>query len=239
MDCCTRRSNVPRITLRPRCDSSSMARRRCWRSCSGSGGGRATVTPMLEALVGALAAEISGERALESVRSLTRFHRVQASPGFDQAADWLAGELERAGLEVSIEHVPADGRTRCLGNLMPQGWECHRAHAVLHGDGPARTLADYDRQKLSLVLRSTPASGRYRMVHVADGTESTHYEGLDVRGRVVLTRGDVHRVHELAVVERGAAGLLSYGRREVPPVRVEGTDPDAVAYTSFWWWERE
>jgi hypothetical protein len=39
----------------------------------------------------------------------------------------------------------------------------------------------------------------------------------------------------LAVVERGAAGILCDGRRLFPPVRDRFDDPDQVAYTSFWW----
>ena len=194
---------------------------------------------MLDGLLPLVAGEISGERALESVRALARFHRVQASPGLTDAADWLAAELERAGLRVEIEHVPGDGRTRFLGHLMPQGWACERAIATLHGDGAPRRLCDYAAQSLSLILRSSPGRGRFDLVGIEDGTEPAHYDGVDVRGRVVLTRGDVHRVHQLAVVERGAAGLVSYGRRLLPPVRGEQTDPDAIAYTSFWWGEGE
>jgi hypothetical protein len=194
---------------------------------------------MLDRLIDALRPEVSGERALASVRTLARFHRVQASPGLDRAADWLAGELERAGLRVGIERVPGDGRTRFLGHLMPQGWDCARGLATLHGDGPARVISDVSTQPLSIILRSVAARGRYPIVALDDGTEAVHYEGIEVRGRVVLTRGDVHRVHELAVVARGAAGLLSFGRRLLPPVRGEHTDPDAIAYTSFWWSERE
>jgi hypothetical protein len=52
---------------------------------------------------------------------------------------------------------------------------------------------------------------------------------------VVVTSGAVQRVHELAVVERGAAGLVSDGRRLVPPVRTDAHDRDSIAYTSFWW----
>jgi hypothetical protein len=55
---------------------------------------------VLDRLVSALRAEVSGERALASVRDIARFHRVQASPGLDEAADWLASEIERAGLHA-------------------------------------------------------------------------------------------------------------------------------------------
>ena len=193
----------------------------------------------LAQLVGSLAGEISGARALEAVRAITRFHRIQASPGLDEASDWIAGECERSGLRVEIEHVAGDGRTRCLGHLMPQGWECTRAVATLRDGERRRTLCDFAEVPLSVIQRSTPASGRFELVSVEGADEAGAYDAADVRGRVVLTDGDVHRAHELAVVGRGAAGLLSFGRRLVPPARVEDTDVDSIAYTSFWWNEDE
>ncbi|MBI1798119.1 MAG: DUF4910 domain-containing protein [Candidatus Eisenbacteria bacterium] len=192
---------------------------------------------MLDDLVTALRERVSGQRALDAVRELSRFHRIQASPGYDAAADWLAAQIERAGLRVEIERVPGDGRTRRLGYLMPQGWACERAVATLHGDGAPRTLCDFPVSPLSLIQRSVAARGRFSIAVLEDGSEPPHYEGLDVRGRVVLTAGDVHRVHDLAVVERHAAGLLSFGRRLVHPVRDASTDTEALAYTSFWWSE--
>src|SRR5206468_4968856 len=102
-------------------------------------------------------------------------------------------------------------------------------------DGSTRErLCDYDAEKLSLVLRSGPARGRFAIVAVDDGTSDADYDGIDVRGKVVLTRGAVQRVHDQAVLERGASGILSYGRRLLPPVRDAFDDPDALAYTSFW-----
>ena len=190
---------------------------------------------MFRRLLEAVRDEASGERALESVRALARFHRVQASPGYDLAAEWVAGQLESLGLQPEVERVPGDGRTRLLGQLMPEGWECSRAAAALI-DGSAREpLCDYAAETLSLVLRSVPARGRFPIVALADGTEDGHYRGVVVRGAVVLTSGAVQRVHQLAVVERGAAGILSDGRRQVLPVRDRFDDPDALAYTSFWW----
>jgi hypothetical protein len=179
--------------------------------------------------------EVSGARALETVRALARFHRVQSSPGYDQATDWLAERLEAAGLEVGIERVPGDGRTRFLGQPMPEGWSCARAVATLHEDGHAERLCDAEAEPLSVVLRSDSARGRYRLVTVGEGTEAHHYQGVAVEGCVVLAGGGVHRVHELAVLERGAAGILTDTRRLVPPVRERSDEVDALNYTSFWW----
>ena len=194
---------------------------------------------MFETLLEAVRAEVSGGRALATVEALAGFHRVQASPGYDDAAGWLARAFEPLGLRGAVEHVPGDGRTRFLGALMPEGWACSQARATLVDAGSRETLCDYERLKLSLILRSAPARGRFPLVALEDGAEDEHYRGIDVRGRVVLTRGAVQRVHELAVVERGAAGVLFDGRRLLPPVRGPLDDPDAVSYTSFWWAEDE
>jgi aminopeptidase YwaD len=179
--------------------------------------------------------EVSGERALESVHRLAGFHRVQSSPGYDEASSWVAEKLEAAGLIVEIEHVPGDGRTRFLGQLMPEGWACDRATATLVDGTRRERLCDYDADRLSLVLRSGPARGRYPLVDVRDGTEPDDYLGIDLRDRVVLAGGDVHRVHELAVVDRGAAGILTDTRRLLPSVREDHDETDALNYTSFWW----
>jgi hypothetical protein len=178
---------------------------------------------------------VSGERALEDLRTLSSHHRVQASPGYDDAAAWLEGALERNDLQPIVETVPGDGRTRCHGQLMPQGWACVHAHAKLIGRDGREDLADYACDPLSLVLRSDSVSGRFPLVALDDGTEPGHYASVDVSGKMVLTSGAVHRVHTLAVVERGAAGLLADGRRLMPPIRDHHTDADALNYTSFWW----
>ena len=194
---------------------------------------------MLDELLEKLRPAISGTRALESVRALARFHRVQASPGYDQATDWIAERASTAGLEVEIERVPGDGHTRFLGQPMPEGWSCARAVAILHDAGSTERLCDVEAEPLSLVLRSTPARGRYPLVAVGEGTEPGDYQGLAIEGHVVLASGGVHRVHELAVLERGAAGILTDTRRLVPPVRERDDERDALNYTSFWWSEDE
>jgi len=187
--------------------------------------------PALEAVRG----EVSGACALESVQALSRFHRVQASPGYDQAAAWLAERLVAAGLRPEVERIAADGRTHILGQLMPEGWVCERATAALLDGGRREPLCDYEEECLSLVLRSDPARGRFPLVAVEGGGRAEHYAGLDVRGAVVLTSAPVQRALELAVHERGAAGLLVDGRRLMPPVRGPADDTDSLAYTSFWW----
>ncbi|MBI5169308.1 MAG: DUF4910 domain-containing protein [Candidatus Eisenbacteria bacterium] len=178
---------------------------------------------------------VSGDRALRDVEQIARHHRIQSSPGYSDAAAWLVASLRAAGLEPEVVRVSGDGATALAGCVMPLGWDCERGSATLHGtDGP-RAVASFADEPLSLVQRSVSAAGRWPVVALADGASASHYDGIDVRGKVVLTDGAVMRVHQLAVLERGAAGLLSDGRRLVPPARTRETDPDSLAYTSFWW----
>ena len=193
---------------------------------------------MFHALLESVRTTVSGVRTLETVRELTRFHRIQASPGYDDAAGWIAGRLDAMGLRVEREDVAGDGRTRCLGSLMPQGWACSRAVATLVGGSSRERMCDYEAERLSLVQRSGPVRGRFPIVALEEDA-AVPGRGGSVRGAVVLTRSAVHAAHRRWVVEGGAAGLLYDGRRLVPPVRDAFDDPDALAYASFWWNETE
>ena len=187
---------------------------------------------MFATLLEAVRRACDGTRALDDVRALARFHRIQSSPGYDEAAAWLEDAIRRAGLVPERVTVAADGRTRHLGFPMPEGWRCRHARATLHGVHGPEPLADFARAPLSIVQRSDRASGRYPLVALAGPGA---LERTDVRGKVVLSAGPVQRLHERAVVERGAAGIVAYGRRLMPPVRTEEHDRDSLAYTSFWW----
>src|SRR5438067_2091727 len=104
----------------------------------------------------------SGTRAHRVVADIIRHHRIQASPGFRAAAEHCAGLLRDAGLETEILRYPADFRTRYWANDQFPEWDCRSATLrLLAPAGEARTLADYDEHKLSLVQRSvgTPPGG--------------------------------------------------------------------------------
>jgi hypothetical protein len=176
--------------------------------------------------------ETSGDRALADVRAIAGFHRIQATPGYDAAVAWLESALRAAGYAPERVTVPADGRTRCLGFPMPEGWRCRHARATLRGARGEEPVADFALAPLSIVQRSDSASGRWPLVALESLEALAH---SDVRGKVVLTANPVQRVHERAVVAHGAAGLVSDGRRLMPPVRTAEHDRDSLTYTSFWW----
>jgi hypothetical protein len=180
--------------------------------------------------------EVSGTAARQAVAEISRYHRIQASPGYRQAAEWVHQQLTEAGLQARLLTFPADRSTAFWGASSFQEWEARVG--VLHLIEPsdhAGKLADFRELPLNLVARSLPFTGEAEVVVLEQGTELEEYEGLDLEGKVVLARGNVQRVHDLAVLRHGAVGLIYDGMTEVEPVRPAWALPDAVQYTSFWW----
>lgn len=191
---------------------------------------------MFERWLDAARIATSGERAFDDVVAISRFHRIQSSTGYDEAAAWLLAALRAAGYTPERIDVHADGHQRSLGFPLPEGWRCRRGVATLHDANGTTSLADFARAPLSIVQRSASARGRWPLVRLDSLADLAT---TDVRGHVVLTSSPVQRVHARAVVEAGAVGLITDGRRLMPPVRTASHDRESLTYTSFWWAEDE
>jgi hypothetical protein len=151
----------------------------------------------------------SGLAPYENLRSLTRLHRVPATPEFDQAAEFILARAKEYGLQgAHAEQFPIDGKIHYglmrshVGWQVEAGrlWELQPEHTLL-GDwatDPIR-LADYSRS----------ADVDAALVDVGAGTSETDYAGQEVRGKIVLADGALAVVQKLAVMEHGAAGIVS------------------------------
>jgi aminopeptidase YwaD len=191
---------------------------------------------MLKDIVSAIQASYSGRAAKEDVAAISRFHRIQASPGYRAAAAYLYEELQRAGLVAQVESYPANYQTHFWEAGSFQEWDASSATLhLIEPAGQARKLADYRALKLSLIQRSAPFSGEAEVILLENGLKETDYEGIDVSGKIVLTDAPVDSVRQLAVNRFDAIGILFDGMREAPPVREAMDLPDARQYTSFWW----
>jgi aminopeptidase-like protein len=180
--------------------------------------------------------EYSGTAAKEDVAAIIRHHRIQASPGYRAAAQYVLDELQKAGLDAHIETYPANYETKFWNARSFQEWSA--TNATLHLIEPAkeaRKLADYREEKIALIQRSIPFQGEVEVILLEDGLEEADYDNLDVSGKIVLTKGSVGRVHQLAVEKFGAIGVLFDGMALAPPVRLPMDLADARQYTSFWW----
>ena len=168
-------------------------------------------TPLLsDKDVAALSAEISGVIAKDTVIELARHHRVQASSGFAQAAEYIASKAKEYGLEqVQIERFPADGQKTYYTLKSTPGWEAERAE-LWETEPRKAKVADVGEMRVALADYSRSADVTGSLVDVGAGTSPKDYEGKDVKGQIVLAGGGVAAVHKMACDERGAAGILSY-----------------------------
>jgi len=181
-----------------------------------------------DAVPAAIQKRVDGAYVLGAVRALGRYHRVQGSPGFRAATEWLVGELTGAGLAgAAVEHLPADGKTSYAHFKSYLGW--NPAEGRLEELSPERgILADFAKDPVALADYSQDADVTAELVDVGAGADAAAYQGKDVRGKLVLADGPLAVVHRLAVEERGAAGIVS----DFPNQRTawSGKDPDLVRW---------
>jgi aminopeptidase YwaD len=182
--------------------------------------------------------EISGSSAKLFVAQISQFHRIQGSTMFHEAAEHVKIQLQKLGLkDAEIEQFPADGKSKYWTHRSPIGWEIKSAS--LHLVEPEEEqLARYEDipQSLHIFSNGTPPSGVVaELVDVGEGTKPENYKGKNVKGKFVLATGRARTVHERAVYEHGAAGVITDAvAYEMPNVRESLDIPDAHAYQAIW-----
>jgi aminopeptidase YwaD len=183
--------------------------------------------------------EASGESAMNHVRVISTHHRIQASPGYREAAQYCLEQLRGYGLQAEIVSYPADPNTY-FGNCRSfREWRC-RAGELWLKTPQHRRLASYSEMEMSIIQRSTstpPEGITTELIYVERAEEDAGYEGIDVRGKIVLARGSQFRIYDLAVEKYGAAGIILDNMTPFPPLRIREDLVDAVQYTSFWWYD--
>jgi hypothetical protein len=182
--------------------------------------------------------ELSGSIAKSYVAQISRFHRIQASTMFHEAAEYVKSELLKIGLkDAAIEQFPADGAKKYWTYTSPVGWTVKGAELRLV-EPEEKLLVSYEDlpQSLHTYSNATPPEGvTAELVDVGAGTKPADYEGKNVKGKLVLATGRAKSVHEQAVFKYGAAGVITDTITfEIPNVRESLDIPDAHAYQSIW-----
>src|SRR5262245_14628993 len=135
-----------------------------------------------DAVTAAIQKHVDGGYALDAVRALGKFHRVQGSPGFKAAAERVAGELSAAGVEARVEHLPADGTTSYAHFKSYLGWNA--VDGRLDEVAPTRrVIGDFAREPVALADYSQDADVTAELVDVGAGADAAAYQGKDVRGK--------------------------------------------------------
>lgn len=192
---------------------------------------------MFKKWIDPLRTEISGASAMNHARIIANYHRIQASPGYREAANYACEQLAKADLTTEIKSYPATPDVY-YGNYRGfKEWRCREGELTVLTPERNR-IARYTELEMSIIQRSTstpPEGVTTELVFVDKAEEESSYEGIDVCGKIVLARGSQFRIYELAVARHGAIGLVLDNMAAFPPVRTREDLVDAIQYTSFWW----
>lgn len=177
--------------------------------------------PLLSApVIDALAGNLSGERALETIRGISSNHRVRGSRPFRAAAELIAAKAREAGLDsVRIEEFPADGKIFYGTQRSRPPWDAEFAELwemKAEGTGlrPSVLVTSWDKQTMSLAEDSESGDVTAELVDVGDGSKESAYAGKDVRGKLILISSQADAGVPLGVAKYGAAGIVSYAQNQ-------------------------
>ena len=177
----------------------------------------------LDALLSFLADELSGLRAKNTVAEIAAFHRIQASPGYDDAVRYVAEELTALDIQSRVSTFVADGETTTFGWIAPPGWTV-RAGSLSQIDPKEKRLGSYDIVKQSILGQSAGGDADGEVVHVGAGDSEDCFEGLDLRGKFLLTNGRPASMLK-CLKGRGVAAIILY-----PDVERAAPSYDLVQY---------
>ncbi|MCX6551539.1 MAG: M28 family peptidase [Acidobacteria bacterium] len=160
-------------------------------------------TLLSHAAMRAIINEASGDRAVHAVMEMVPYPRVrdrdEYSTHFRETAVIAKLAKEFGFSNVEIESFPQGGRT----------WHASQAELWVVEPQPEK-LYDLNDILVSIASGSETGDVTGELVDVGSGTRAEDYAGKDVTGRIVLGSGSAGQIQQLAVFDRGAAGVLSY-----------------------------
>lgn len=162
----------------------------------------------LNTLLSFLADEFSGLRTKNTVADIARFHRIQASPGYDDAVQYIVEQLAKLGITHAVSTFPADGKTKTFGWVSPPGWRI-RSGTLQQSKPVEKRLASFDIVKISVLGQSGAGDAVGEVIHVGAGDTEACFEGLDLRGKFVLSHGRPAAMLKF-LKNSGAVGLIIY-----------------------------
>lgn len=177
-----------------------------------------------------LLTELSGELAKEYVVNISMFDRIQASEGWDFAANYIISKLKEFGIKnYGIDSHLSDGGTRYYTWLTPPGWKVEDGELWIV-EPVLKRIACYREVPSTLVKHSCSADvERAEIVYIKEGDNPASYNGIDVKGKIVLSQSYAGNVHREAVIKRGALGVITF-----LPFNERDDYPELIPYQALW-----
>lgn len=130
---------------------------------------------------------------------------------FNLTANYVAAEMEKAGLEVEKLPLRADGKTKYFDWRMPIGWDAERA-SLCYADG--EIITEYRTLPCSLVMYSPSTPGEIEAEVIVPDKDTPE----NCRGKILFVSDMVAKWTAFAD-EVGAVGVISDITRLFPGVR--------------------
>lgn len=176
---------------------------------------------------------IDTHRLYTTVKEVSSYHRIQCTPTFRDAANYVLNTLHKEGIDAQILSYEADPSVWYLQSKMFKEWDLKEAFIELVE--PNMMLADALGNPTSIVQRSYPCDfmdGK-QLLYLNKGTDPSNYEGIDFTDKIVFFRENFDNY--LWAMEKGAIGFVTDFIREVKGARTRYDLYDSLNYTSFWW----
>jgi len=174
---------------------------------------------------------LSGELAKEHVFQITRYHRIQGSRQYRDAAHYVLQQLRNYGFsekDAYIESYPSDGKVVYQTWQSPSGWDISWGELRMVEPYDER-IVGYPEIAMSVMTYSNSGDVTAELVWVGSGTQDADYAGKNVRGKIVLATGYGGAVHRLAVLKYGAKAVVCF----LDDDRAK-EHPDMLQYTGMW-----
>ena len=151
--------------------------------------------------------------AMELVTFMDGYWRNAANEGFNASIDEIQHRLATGGFTVRAVG-PADGPSVWIEQFgRANGWDYSVGTLALAADGAKAedVLLSRAQHRVALCINSFPTPPESIVAPIVDVGQGTaaDYGGKDVRGAVVLGDAGPVRLWQMAVVQRGAIGVVS------------------------------
>jgi len=186
-------------------------------------------------VVSSIRKEVSQKRLYASVKEVSNFHRIQASTGFREAANFVCKKLKDMGIDARILSFDADDKTWYLQQKMFMEWDCRDAWLeVVDWD---ERIADFKEEAISIIQKSYPCNYVNEPLDIVlvEKNDEAYLDSLELEGKLAFIHTMPNNYMESVIKKRGAVGFVTDFMREVPVVRERNDAYDTLNYTSFWW----
>jgi hypothetical protein len=168
------------------------------------------VDPTIDRYFQLARAEFSGERAKETVASMSGKQRWPGNTAFDAALDRVVAQLRAAGY-VREDSAPASALLTYRIETRPlrgNAWDMIDASLTILGDNAPLMHSGTNFNMLAVNSYSTPDTGV--VAEVIDIGRGTDYDHASVSGKIVLVQGSAARTYAEAVQKYNAVGVLAH-----------------------------